>query len=77
MKGWSVEAVMMPQSALKYEAEVNDAGRVELSVPFAPGARVVVFVIEADDLTADLTLAAHSSLDFWDNRLDDEDWNNA
>jgi len=30
----------------------------------------------ADDF-ADLTAAAQSSLDFWDNPWDDEDWNDA
>ncbi len=65
----------MSETALKYDAEVNDDGRVELSVPFAPGAHVVVFVMEAgkDDFR-DLLSASQTSLDFWDNPLDDEDW---
>ena len=68
----------MPQTALKYDVEVKDDGRVELTVPFPPGAHVIVFVIEAaDDSFAELLLAAQSSLDFWDNPFDDEDWNNA
>ncbi len=68
----------MPQTALKYEVEVKADGRVELSVPYPPGAHVVVFVIEsAEDSFSDLTLAAQSSLEFWDNSFDDEDWNNA
>jgi hypothetical protein len=50
---------------------------VEFKVPFPPGAQVVVFVIEAaGDAFADLLQAAQSSLDFWDNPFDDEDWNN-
>jgi hypothetical protein len=66
----------MPQTALKYDVEVKDNGHVELIVPFPPGAHVVVFVIEAaDDVNADLLSAAQSSLDFWDNPFDDEDWN--
>jgi hypothetical protein len=69
---------MMSQTALKYDLEVNEAGRVELAVPFPPGAHVIVFVIEAADaLQADLLSAAQSSLDFWNNAYDDEDWNNA
>jgi hypothetical protein len=56
---------MMPQTALKYDVEVKDNGHVELTVPFPPGAHVVVFVIEAaDDVNADLLSAAQSSLDF-------------
>jgi hypothetical protein len=68
----------MPQTALKYEAEVTKDGRIELSVPFPAGARVVIFVLEEpEDDFSDLVSAAQSSLDFWDNPLDDEDWNNA
>lgn len=68
----------MPQTALKYDVEVNDDGRVELTVPLPPGAHVIVFVIEAaDDNYTDLLLAVQSSLDFWDHPLDEEDWNNA
>lgn len=69
---------MMPQTALKYDLEVQDDGRVELTVPFPPGAHVVVFVIEAtDNIFADLLSASQSSLRFWDHPFDDEDWNNA
>jgi hypothetical protein len=68
----------MSQTALKYDAEVKEDGRAELTVPFPPGAHVIVFVIEAaDDLHTDLLSAAESSLGFWDNPYDDEDWNNA
>lgn len=67
-----------PGALLKYELEVDDHGRVELNVPFAPGARVVVYVRrENDEGFADLMAAAESSLRFWDNPLDDEDWNRA
>jgi hypothetical protein len=66
------------QPALKYEVEVREQGRVELTVPFAPGERLVVFVIqELGEPFNDLVAAAQSSLDFWDNPLDDEDWNDA
>lgn len=67
-----------PQAALKYEVEVDADGRIALPVPFAVGASVVVFVIPAPgDALTDLVAAATTSLDFWDNPLDDEDWNNA
>lgn len=49
------ESIGTVQTALKYEVEVQDQGRVELHVPFA----------------------SESSLGFWDNPLDDEDWNHA
>jgi hypothetical protein len=32
---------------------------------------------EGDDACADLLTAAESSLAFWDNPFDDEDWNHA
>ena len=71
-------SVTSPEAVLKYEVEVGDQGRVELNVPFAPGARVVVYVRrENGEDFADLTAAAESSLGFWDNALDDEDWNDA
>ncbi len=67
-----------PQTALKFEAEVHEHGRIELTVPYAPGARVVVFVVqEPADAMDDLVAAAQSSLGFWDNPYDNQDWNNA
>ncbi len=72
------EAVQTPQTALKYNLEVMQEGRVELHVPFPPGARITVFVVaESAERFDDLLSAAESSLDFWDNQFDDEDWNNA
>ncbi len=68
----------MQATALKYDVEVKDKGRLELSVPFPTGAHVVVFVLREDgDSFADLTAASQTSLRFWDNAFDDEDWNNA
>ncbi len=69
---------VMPQTALKYEVEVREQGRVEFTVPFAPGKRVTIFVVEeSEDQFHDLLEASQSTLDFWDNQLDDEDWNDA
>jgi len=68
----------MPQAALKFETEVLGPGRIEIDVPLAPGSRVVVFVIEEPvDDDQDMLAAAQTSLGFWDNPLDDEDWNDA
>lgn len=72
------EVTPMTQTALKYELKVSEEGLVELHVPFPPGSRITVFVIEEPaDPFDDLLSAAQSSLDFWDNPFDDEDWNNA
>lgn len=68
---------MLAQSALKYDLKVQKNGQVEINVPFPPGEHVTVFVIRAGDVFDDLMNAAGSSLDFWDNPLDDEDWNHA
>lgn len=68
---------MLAQTALKYDAKVTENGLVELNVPFPPGAHVTVFVVEAGESFSDLMMAAETSLDFWNNPLDDEDWNNA
>ena len=68
----------MPQTTIKYDLEVNEDGQVDLRVPFEPGTHVTVFVIEREnDSFNDLLSAAQSSIDFWDNPYDDEDWNDA
>ncbi|HEY4759429.1 MAG TPA: hypothetical protein VIH42_02495 [Thermoguttaceae bacterium] len=69
--------IHIPQPALKYDVEVQQNGRVELTVPFSPGSRIAVFVIEEAADSNDLIAAAQSSLSFWDNPYDDEDWNDA
>lgn len=62
------------QPALHDEVTAGADGRIEIVVPFRPGQRLTVLVVpEAHDFD-DLTAAASSSLDFWDNPLDDEDW---
>lgn len=73
-----MQAIQAAQTALKYDIQVDERGRVEFDVPFPPGARIIVFVIEESvDAFDDLVLAAASNLDFWDNAYDDEEWNNA
>ena len=68
----------VPQTALKYEAEVTPDGRIVLPVPLPAGSSVTVFVVQQpEDDFSDLVSASQSSLDFWDNPVDDEDWNNA
>ena len=52
-------------------------GKLDLTVPSSPGVRVAVFVVEEPNDFGDLVSAAQSSLGFWDNPMDDEDWNDA
>ncbi len=67
-----------PQKAFTYQVEVRDDGHVELPVPLVPGSRVTIIVIEEGaDSFHDLLQASESGLDFWDNPIDDEDWNDA
>ncbi len=70
-------ATATPQTALKYETQVEESGHINLEVPFSIGTRIVVFVIPQPDDTFELIHASESSLAFWDNDLDDEDWNSA
>jgi hypothetical protein len=67
------------QPPLQYEVEVGEQGQIQLQVPFSAGQKIVVVVIEPsppDDLNA-LAAASTSSLSFWDNPIDDEEWNHA
>jgi len=68
---------MSYQSAYKRDLKVEKDGRVSLSVPFPAGSNVTVFVVEAGDDFKDLIAASQTSLEFWDNNYDDEDWNDA
>jgi hypothetical protein len=68
---------MTEQTALKYELEIKEDGHVEIDVPFPAGTHIIVFVLESGETFHDLLTASKSSLDFWNNPFDDEDWNNA
>lgn len=65
-----------PRAALAYEVIVGAAGKIELSGPFVIGEPLTVIVIRDVPRDVDhLVAAASSTLDFWDNPLDDDDWN--
>ena len=68
----------MQDTAFKYKLNVQEGGKVELNVPLPKGTLVAVLVVkEGEDDFGDLVLAAESSLDFWNNSIDDESWNAA
>jgi hypothetical protein len=57
---------------------VSAEGRVDLAVPLPAGTPVEVVVLAPeDDPFENLVQATASSIEFWDNPEDDEDWNNA
>lgn len=67
-----------PRASLTYEVVASESGKLELLGPFQPGERLTVVVIPSSVSEFDGLLAAsESTLDFWDNPLDDEDWNAA
>ena len=65
------------QLPMRFELEVPADGRIELQLPLPAAKHVTVYIVEEDTVSTDLVAAAQSSVDFWDNPLDDEDWNNA
>ena len=74
----SRKAYKMTKSAFQFETKVGAGGRLEINVPLPLGTTVEVLVLAPDEPEfADLVEAASTSTDFWDNPLDDEDWNNA
>ena len=62
---------------LRYDLEVPPNGRIELQLPLPASSHVTVYVVEEQREFDELTAAAASSIDFWDNPQDDEDWNDA
>ena len=63
-------------NAYKSEATVGANGRVEVTLPLPAGTAVEVIVfVPPPDTCSDLVAAAGSVTGFWDNPLDDEDWN--
>ncbi|MCI0380300.1 MAG: hypothetical protein L0215_22165 [Gemmataceae bacterium] len=68
----------MTHNAIRLETNVGPNGKLEVTVPLAPGTPVEVLILAAtkDDF-GDLLHAANSSTNFWDNSWDEEDWNHA
>lgn len=66
-----------PQLPLRYDLEVPPHGRIELQLPLPVASHVTVYVVEDRQESNELLAAATTSTEFWDNPLDDEDWNDA
>jgi hypothetical protein len=66
--------------ALKIETQVTARGTLRLpplKVKKGTPVEVIVLVRESEDESADLMRTAETTLDFWDNPVDDEVWNDA
>ena len=64
--------------ALKFYVKVGEEGRIELP-EFGKlkgrRAEIIILPLEEKEDIEDLLMASESSLDFWDNPIDDEIWN--
>jgi hypothetical protein len=67
---------MKPRKAFLAETEVQAGGKIELTLPIPQGSRVEVVVISQEtDEFQDMRDAAALTTDFWDNPIDDAEWN--
>ncbi len=65
--------------ALKYHTKVKQGCKIELkNIPLKTGTKLEVILIEYDGLnTTDLLKASETSLEFWNDKIDDKVWNDA
>ena len=63
--------------ALKFCVKIREGGRIELpELERLKGRRAEIIVVPLEDEeNGDLLAASESSLDFWDNPIDDAVWN--
>jgi hypothetical protein len=65
--------------ALKFYARISEEGRIELpELGKLKGRRAEIIILplsEEEEEFEDLIMASESGLDFWDNPIDDEIWN--
>ena len=68
---------MQKQPTYRYDVEIKDDGKLNLTrLPFKKGTHLDVILIERiKDNFSDLLNAAAFNLDFWNNPIDDEEWN--
>ncbi len=66
--------------ALKFHVRIGKGGKIEvpeLKKLKGKRAEVIILPLEGEDEIEDLLMASESGLDFWDNPVDDETWNEA
>lgn len=67
----------MPQT-YKYRTTVKRGRKVEITrVPLKVGTPLEVILVEKNGSFEELLKASESNIDFWNNPIDDETWNNA
>jgi hypothetical protein len=83
MYNWKVAAFQHRRraalKAIKHYTQIKEDGTLELpKLPFKRGTAVEVIILPIEqEESAQLLKAAETSLDFWDNSIDDETWNDA
>ena len=61
---------------LKFYVKIGEEGRIELpELEKLKGRRAEIIILPLEEEVKDLLMASESSLDFWDNPIDDEIWN--
>lgn len=63
---------------LKFYVKIGEEGRIvlsELGKLKGRRAEIIILPLEEEEDIEDLLMASESSLDFWDNPIDDEIWN--
>ena len=64
--------------ALKFYVKIGEDGKIDLpELEKLKGRRAEIIIFPLGESFEDLLIASESSLDFWDNPIDDEIWNNA
>jgi hypothetical protein len=68
---------MIPR-LIRLHSTVGLNGKIEVTVPLAEGTPIKVYVAPTrENDFGDMLIAASPSMNFWDNPIDDETWNNS
>ena len=63
--------------ALKFYVKIGEDGKIDLpGLGGLKGRRAEILILPLEEDFEDLLMASGSSLDFWDNPIDDDVWNN-
>ena len=63
--------------ALKFYASIGEDGKIDFpELGKLKGRKAEIIILPLEGSFEDLLMASESSLEFWDNPIDDEIWNN-